>query len=187
MKKARINISGMSCASCAAKIEKKLNSFTGVLANVNFAANKATVEISEPEISVESLIEEVNKLGFKASFSNGSDLDKLLYDAEVNRELKFLKISFIISLIFSLPLFSEMFVKMAGFHNTVLSNPVLQLVLASVVQFGVGFKFYKNSYKALKNLAPGMDVLVALGTSAAFFFQCLQCIFQSRKTCSSLF
>ena len=80
-----------------------------------------------------------------------------------------------------------MFVRMAGFHDTILSNAVFQFVLASVVQFGVGYRFYTHSYKALKAFAPNMDVLVALGTSAAYFFSIYNAFFSSNDTPKHLY
>ena len=170
MKKLSIAISGMSCASCAAKIERKLNSFDGVQVNVNFASGKANISFNCSQISGEQLIEEIVKLGYNAALQTDSAGDNKKREVADEQEYRILKVSFIISVIFSIPLLLEMFVRMTGFHNTILSNVVFQFILASVVQFGVGFRFYKNSYRALKALAPNMDVLVALGTSAAYFF-----------------
>ena len=177
MEKIVFNISGMSCASCAAKIEKKLNSFDGVKANVNYATGKANINPENNQTSTEQLIEEISKLGYKATLQTNSAKDNKNQEAVADYEYKILKISFIISFIFSIPLLMEMFVRMAGFHDTILSNAIFQFILASVVQFGVGFRFYKNSYKAIKALAPNMDVLVALGTSAAYFFSIYNAFF----------
>ena len=177
----------MSCASCAAKIEKKLNSFDGVNANVNFASGKAGLTINSSHISVEQLIQEIIKLGYKAALLTDTIEDSKNIEAATEHEYRLLKISFIIAVVFSLPLFLEMFVMMAGFHNTILSNPIFQFILASIVQFGVGFRFYKNSYKALKAFAPNMDVLVALGTSAAYFFSVYNAFFNFTASSKHLY
>ena len=177
MKKLSISIFGMSCASCAAKIEKKLNSFDGVQANVNFATSKANISLDNNQLSIEQLIEEIIKLGYKAVLQTDSAEDSKKLEVAAEQEYRILKISFIVSVIFSIPLLLDMFVRMAGFHDTLLSNAIFQFILASVVQFGVGFRFYKNSYKALKAFAPNMDVLVALGTSAAYFFSIYNAFF----------
>ena len=177
MKLSQISIVGMSCASCAAKIEKKLNSFDGVKANVNFASSKANLSLNNSQVSIEQLLEEIIKLGYKAVLQTNSAEDSKKLEAATELEYRILKISFIVSVIFSLPLLLDMFVRMAGFHDTLLSNAVFLFILASVVQFGVGFRFYKNSYKALKAFAPNMDVLVALGTSAAYFFSIYNAFF----------
>src|SRR5690606_2044080 len=85
------------------------------------------------------------------------------------KEVKSLKTSFIISLILSLPLFSAMFFHMAGKH-TILSNGYFQLILATPVQFIIGYRFYKGAFKSLKGGGANMDVLVSMGTSAAYFY-----------------
>ncbi len=187
MKKISININGMSCASCAAKIEKKLNSFAGVETNVNFAANKAIVKLSENQADIlpDKLVEVINNLGYKAFFLDNGSGNKNKDTAM--EEYRVLKISLIVSVIFSLPLLCEMFIRMAGYHETLLSNAFFQFILASVVQFGVGYRFYKNSYKALKSFAPNMDVLVALGTSAAYFFSIYNAFISNSNTPKHLY
>ncbi|NLJ77859.1 MAG: copper-translocating P-type ATPase [Tissierellia bacterium] len=85
------------------------------------------------------------------------------------KEIKSLKTSFIISAILSLPLFSAMFFHMAGKEN-ILTNGYFQWVLATPVQFIIGFRFFKGAYNSLRGGGANMDVLIAMGTSAAYFF-----------------
>ncbi|MCP4176747.1 MAG: heavy metal translocating P-type ATPase [bacterium] len=172
-----LNLSGMSCASCAAKIEKKLNSFESVEANVNFAASKASIAFSPENISIDDLIKSIEKLGYKAFLKTDNSDDKELENAE-KKEIKFLKYSLIFAIILSVPLLLNMFLDMAGL-KTFLGDAVFQLSLATVVQFVLGARFYKHAYKAMKALAPNMDVLVVLGTSAAYFFSIYNAFIQT--------
>ena len=161
-------IGGMTCAACAARVEKSLKKVNGVVnANVNLATNKASVEYSKDDTDIKSLIKAVEKAGYKAELEEKSNPDKEKEARE--KEIKSLKTSFIISAIFSIPLFSAMFFHMAGIH-TILSNGYFQLILATVVQFGVGYRFYKGAFVSLRGGGANMDVLVAMGTSAAYFF-----------------
>ncbi len=86
------------------------------------------------------------------------------------------KYSFITAAILSMPLLLNMCLEMDGI-TTFLGNRFLQMVLASIVQFIIGWRFYKYAWKALKSLSPNMDVLVVLGTSAAYFFSICNAFF----------
>ena len=163
----------MTCAACSARVEKALNKAEGVQnANVNLALNKGTIEYNEGELSEDDLIKIVEKAGYKA-FKEREDIsDDEKSDREKQareKEVKTLKRLFIVSTILSIPLFSAMFFHMAGIH-TILSNGYFQLLLATPVQFIVGYRFYKGAYHSLRGGGANMDVLVAMGTSAAYFF-----------------
>lgn len=113
----------------------------------------------------------VAKAGYPAEVEVEKDLDREKKKRE--KEIKSLKTSFIISAILSLPLFSAMFFHMAGADNALsnlLNNGWFQLVLATPVQFIIGYRFYESAYKSLRGGGANMDVLVAMGTSAAYFF-----------------
>lgn len=168
MKNIILMISGMGCAACSAKIDKKLNSMESVQANVNFATAKANVTFDEKKVKLDSIIKAVEELGYLASLKT----DKSSEDAHASDELKearVLKYSFIAGVILSAPLMLNMFLEMGGV-DSFLGNKLFQLTLATIVQFVIGWRFYKHAWKALKSFAPNMDVLVVLGTSAAYFF-----------------
>ena len=119
----------------------------------------------------EILIKAVEKAGYKAEVEVERDLDREKKLRE--KEIKSLKTSFIISAILSLPLFSAMFFHMAGVDNALanlLNNGWFQLVLATPVQFIIGYRFYKGAFNSLRGGGANMDVLIAMGTSAAYFF-----------------
>jgi Cu+-exporting ATPase len=161
-------IEGMTCAACSTRVDKALNKIEGVVkANVNLATNKATVQYPSGVLTDEDLVQVIEKAGYKAEIEVERDLDR---EKELReKEIKSLKTSFIISAILSLPLFSAMFFHMAGIDN-ILSNGWFQLVLATPVQFIIGYRFYKGAYNALRGGGANMDVLISMGTSAAYFY-----------------
>lgn len=164
-------IVGMTCAACAARIEKGLSKLPGVSkATVNLALETAHVEYSTAEVSVSDMVNKVEQLGYKA-------LRKEELKAEGDykqKEIRHKKIQLMISAILSFPLLWAM-VSHFSFTSWIylpefLMNPWVQLVLATPVQFIIGRQFYIGAYKALRNKSANMDVLVSLGTSAAYFY-----------------
>ncbi|MBT2700704.1 heavy metal translocating P-type ATPase [Bacillus sp. ISL-40] len=170
--KAEFNISGMTCAACANKIEKRLNKLNGVqTATVNFALESALVEYNPDEVSVSDMKEAINKLGYRLEQKQESKGEKVDHR---QKEIEKQKGKFIFSAILSIPLLWAM---VSHFEVTsfiwlpeMFMNPWVQLALATPVQFLVGGQFYAGAYKALRNKSANMDVLVALGTSAAYFY-----------------
>ncbi|WP_431809489.1 heavy metal translocating P-type ATPase [Brevibacillus agri] len=168
-----LNITGMTCAACSTRIEKGLNKMPGVLkANVNLAMETATIEYDSAQVGVGDLVRQVEKLGYQAARKEEGkeeeQVDRRM--AEIRRQTQ----KFWISLIFSLPLLWSM-VSHFSFTSFIwlpdfLMNPWVQLALATPVQFIIGAQFYVGAYKALRNKSANMDVLVALGTSAAYFY-----------------
>lgn len=175
--KKEFSITGMTCAACATRIEKGLNKIDGIsIANVNLALENATVEFNPTEVSVSDIIQRVEKLGY------GAHLKENEKDAADFREqaIQKQKTKFIIAAILSLPLLWSM---VGHFSFTsfiympeILMNPWVQMALATPVQFYVGWQFYVSAFKALKNKSANMDVLVAMGTSAAYFYSVYQAI-----------
>lgn len=168
MDRVRLDIEGMTCSACAARVEKALKKVEGIgEVNVNIATNKATIEYLSSETNIKEMQLAVENAGYKAKKEQKVDVDKQKEARE--KEIKNLKTLFIISTILSLPLLSAMFVDMAGM-DTILSNGWFQFILATPVQFIVGWRFYKGAYHSLKGGGANMDVLVAMGTSAAYFY-----------------
>ncbi len=160
----KFDISGMTCSSCSGRVETALNDAKGVVrANVNLALETATVEINPTETDAAAIAKVVEGAGYTASLK--ADLPSKDQDeAALKRE----KWELIAAIVLSLPLLGQMFsmISELGYHLT----PYQELALATPVQFIIGRRFYIGSYKALRNGAANMDVLVALGTSAAFFY-----------------
>ncbi|MDP1419092.1 heavy metal translocating P-type ATPase [Peribacillus simplex] len=170
--KAEFDISGMTCAACANRIEKRLNKLDGVQnATVNFALESALVEYNPDEVSVPDMKGAIKKLGYRLEQKQETTGEKVDHrQKEIEKQTG----KFIFSSILSIPLLWAM---VSHFEFTsfiwlpeMFMNPWVQLALATPVQFLVGGQFYVGAYKALRNKSANMDVLVALGTSAAYFY-----------------
>jgi Cu+-exporting ATPase len=166
-----LTIGGMTCAACATRVEKGLNKLPGVVeANVNLALETARVTYDPQATGFDQMRERVEKLGYQAYLKQESGEEA----ERKGKEIAGQKMRLIISAMLSLPLLWAM---AAHFSFTsevripdLFMNPWFQLALAAPVQFIVGWQFYTGAYKALRNGSANMDVLVALGTSAAFFY-----------------
>ncbi len=158
-------VSGMSCANCALNIEKNLAKQPGVsLAAVNFASEKVTINFDEAQTSEKRLVQVIDNLGYKVIGAT-----KLSHPEHKISELNHLKWLVFVSTLLSTPLILGMLAAVGGLHITFLHAPLTQLLLATPIQFIIGWRFYRNAYHSLKAKALGMDVLVSLGTSAAYF------------------
>ncbi len=153
----RLNISGMSCSNCALGLTKRLMEARGVLrSDVSFATGTALVEYVPGLTDVGALAEVVRGAGY--DIGDASSVAK----EEQEHELRDLGLSALLTL----PLLLPMFVMPLGLHWALPGE--LQLLLAAPVQFLFGARFYRGAYFAVKNRSGNMDVLVAVGTSAAF-------------------
>ncbi len=165
MLRAELKITGMTCAACSGRIERVLSKTSGITsASVNLTCEIASVVFDEEVISVEDIIAKIQKLGFGAKVYNEESEKK---DKSSEKSLFF---SFLVSAILTSPLILGMLLDWIGLPVHFLHNPYLQLILATPVQFIIGFRFYKHGFLALRAKSPNMDVLIALGTSAAYFF-----------------
>jgi Cu+-exporting ATPase len=166
-----LKLTGMTCATCANRIEKGLNKLPGVTkATVNFALETARIEYSSSEVTTKDMIQKVAKLGYGAQTKEEAHNDTDHRQKEIKKQ----KRKFFFSALLSLPLLWAM---VSHFSFTsfiwlpdIFMNPWFQLTLATPVQFIIGGHFYVGAYKALRNKSANMDVLVALGTSAAYFY-----------------
>lgn len=177
--KADFKITGMSCSACANRIERGLAKLPGIYsATVNLVAEKATVEYNSNEITTNEIKGKVEKLGFGAhDIKDGQDADheKKVRENEEGKQ----RFRLLFSAAFSFPLLWAMvlhFFGMMGDIGHALNNPYLQFILATPVQFVAGRQFYHGAYTALRNGSANMDVLVALGTSAAYFYSIVNII-----------
>ncbi|HKJ04900.1 MAG TPA: heavy metal translocating P-type ATPase, partial [Geopsychrobacteraceae bacterium] len=158
----RLGIEGMSCANCAASIEKKLSSLAGIeRVSVNLVNDFAEVDFDPQHISVEAIVSEIESAGFRAILGQRDT------DDEARRALVWVGLSALgavpIMLLMYWPLFGE---------ATLLVNALL----ATLVQFSAGLTFYRGGWKSLKNRSANMDLLVALGISAAYGYSMLAAI-----------
>ncbi|MFZ2189432.1 MAG: heavy metal translocating P-type ATPase [Candidatus Magasanikiibacteriota bacterium] len=164
----QFNISGMHCASCALVIEGALKKVAGVkTANVNYATAKATVEFNDSHHEHKEVVEAIKQAGYKAeqileSKHGEHDHHQIQQMAEIKKERNY----FLLSLVLSLPVFVlAMIVK-----DMSVQSRIIQSILAGVVQFFIGFRFYRGAWYGLKNKTANMDTLIAVGTSAAYFY-----------------
>ncbi|MEK8126490.1 heavy metal translocating P-type ATPase [Paenibacillus filicis] len=168
---ADFQITGMTCAACATRIEKGLNKLPGIdKATVNLALETAHIEYNPAHVGISDVVKKVSQLGYEAAHKQA---DQKPEDRRA-QELKKQKRKLIVSAALSLPLLWAM-VSHFSFTSFIwlpelFMNPWFQLALATPVQFIIGWQFYIGAYKALRNGSANMDVLVALGTSAAYFY-----------------
>ena len=162
-------ITGMSCAACAGRIEKAVRKRDGVIeANVNLSTEKGYVRYDPLKIKSYEIIEAIEKAGYGAEKIEEDRPDR---GAEVRRkEIRKLGILVLGSAILSAPLILSMILMMFNVHSGIIHHPLLQMALATPVQFVIGWRFYRNAWLGLRGGSPGMDLLVALGTSAAYFY-----------------
>ena len=168
VEKMEINISGMTCAACSNRIEKVLNRQEGVeRASVNLAAESAVIEYHPGITSEDALIEVIEKLGYGAKAKS----DREEKQARKSKEIKRMRIKLIASAILSFPLLVTMLDHLFGLPvPKLLMNPWFQFALATPVQFVIGWPFYKGAFRSLRGGSANMDVLVAMGTSAAYVY-----------------
>jgi copper chaperone CopZ len=158
----------MTCAACAARIEKVLNRVDGVHADVNFANESAHVEFDRAKATTDALIEAVRNAGYDATpaadpFTQPDDESK----AEGERYRASFGCSSSPRLL-TAPFIVQMLTMAFGGPHGIARR--LQFALATPVQFWAGARFYSGAWKALRGGTANMDVLIALGTTAAFAY-----------------
>lgn len=166
--KAELAISGMTCAACANRIEKVLQQIDGIeQVTVNLANDSASVTFVPGTIDAAKIIASIEKLGYDATEKRSS--------AEMStakeKALQQMKRKLIISAILSVPLLLTMLDHLFGIAiPEIFMHPLFQFLLATPIQFIIGYPFYIGAYRSLRSKSANMDVLVAMGTSAAYFY-----------------
>ncbi len=171
--KVMLNVRGMTCAACVARVEKSLRRVEGVKeAAVNLAAERAAVVYDPAQATVEDLLQAVRRLGYEAELpapEAGEDAGREVRQREIRRQRR----NFLLSAVLSFPLLVAMVGHATGMHGGIfglLMNGWIQLLLATPVQFLAGAQFYRDAYHNLRSGSANMSVLVAMGTSAAYFY-----------------
>lgn len=151
-----IRIGGMTCTTCAQTIQKALNKVSGVYdADVSFGTESATVKYDEEQITLAQVKKAITDTGYRVIEETKAE------EKEVRRQ----RYTFFLALILSIPVFLiSMFFKEVPFRELIL------LALTTPVQFVAGFQFYRGAFAALRIKTADMNVLVALSTSAAYFY-----------------
>lgn len=161
MQKVSIQIGGMTCQSCASRIEKVLNKKDFMQqASVNFASEEAQITFDEKQTSVEQLIQIIQKTGFTAQLKQ--EQAELPQERNISWRL-------ILLWLINVPFLIGMLGMMLGRHDWMLP-PMWQMVLATIVQFGLAIPFYKSAWGSIKGGLANMDVLVSLGTLTIYFY-----------------
>jgi len=167
-------VTGMSCANCAANITRTVSKLEGVTdANVNFASERLLVDYIPSIVSLDTIVSEIRKIGFNLIVADEGqdekDVEEIARHAEIRDQMQ----KFIVGVIFALPLFIISMSRDFGLIGSWSHAPWVNwffLFLATPVQFYTGLDYYIGAYKNLKNKTTNMDVLIALGSSVAYFY-----------------
>lgn len=164
------DVDGMTCANCALRVEKALSAVPGVTdASVNFALERADISALSGKVNDAIAIKAIEDAGYHATSRNKSGSEDRDADAAARNEKKQDKslILLAVSALLTAPLVLQMVWMNLGVSYHL--PAWVELVLATPVQFYIGARFYKGAFAALRHRSANMDVLVALGTSAAYF------------------
>ena len=193
-----LDIEGMTCASCVNRIERYLRKVDGVIeANVNLATERASI-IAGPDVPTDRLIAAVEAAGYEAKLLVDGDAttaaSRDLAEVEPHaahreaarqpetsfqqRHLADTRRRLIVATVLTIPLLGALAaMTVAPFLPAFLTNPWLQLAFATPVQFYAGWPFYKGAWKVLRHRATDMNTLIAVGTSAAYFYSLAAMLF----------
>ncbi|MFP4532538.1 MAG: heavy metal translocating P-type ATPase [Desulfobacterales bacterium] len=174
-------VTGMTCANCVAAVERVLNQkVPGVVsASVNFGTETASVEYLPSVTSPEKMVSAIERAGYGASPIGGDsaeDSDAAAREAEVRDQTR----KFLIGAAFTLPLFILSMGRDMGFFGAWAHGAAVNwlfLVLATPVQFYTGWDYYVGGFRSLRNKSANMDVLVAMGSSVAYFYSLFVLLF----------
>lgn len=165
MKDIDVQIGGMHCVMCAGAVGRAVKKIDGVNdAEVSYAAASAHIVYDENKTNIKAISKAVKKAGYSVV----EDREKYR-----KREFKILLVSFIFAAVLTLPFLATMILMLAAPHSAaarVLHNGWLQFVLASLVEFGVGWRFFKGGWDSVRGGSANMDVLVSLGTLSAYIY-----------------
>ncbi|KZT07473.1 copper transporting p-type ATPase-like protein [Laetiporus sulphureus 93-53] len=175
-----LRVYGMTCSSCTSTVETELSTLPGISSvAVSLATETCRVEFDRSAIGPREMVERIEEMGFDAMLSDQEDVTQLR-SLTRTKEIQEWRRRFQWSLAFAIPVFFIsmvvphiprvcMLFKMPLMPGLYLGD-LLALLLTTPAQFWIGLKFYRNAYKALKHGGATMDVLVMLGTSAAYFY-----------------
>ena len=171
-KKISIQIGGMTCQSCANRIEKVLNKKTFVQqAGVNFAAEEAQVVFDSTQASETQIIEIIHKTGFSAHIKQANELPIEEKNTSIPWRL-------IILWIINIPFLIGMLGMMSGSHNLMLP-PIWQFALASIVQLWLAIPFYRGAIGSIRGGLANMDVLVSTGTLTIYIYSAFMLLYHA--------
>ena len=179
--KAELPITGMTCANCAQTIERTLNRLDGVVsASANFANERASVEYLPGVVSLAAIQQAIRDVGYDViavgEGESAEDVERAARQAEIRDQTR----KFWVGVAFTLPLFLLSMGRDFGLLGAWAHQPWvgwLFLALATPVQFYVGSDYYVGAFKSLRARSANMDVLVAMGSSVAYFYSLAVLVF----------
>jgi Cu+-exporting ATPase len=193
-----LKIYGLPSPESAADLQQLLANIPGIAsANINYSTTRAAIVHTPSRIGLRAIVDIIEKAGYNALVADSDDNNAQLESLSKTKEIQGWKRAFKISLAFAIPvflisMFIPMFLPFLDIGSVKVPiipglwlGDVLCLILTIPVQFGIGKRFYVSAYRSLRHKSPTMDVLVVLGTSAAFFFSCaamLVSIFTAQHT-----
>lgn len=160
-------VQGMSCSGCANRLEKVVSALPGITsASVNFASEQAEVAFEQQPLDSVDVITAIEKAGFTARLVSDDPTALLQADQQDQFQANKDRLKLIIACLLTLPLVIPMGFELVGLN--LMLPPFVQLALATPVQFWAGAKFYRGAWGAVRAGAGNMDVLVVIGTTAAY-------------------
>ncbi len=155
-------IKGMTCASCVNRVEKVLKKNPAIIAaSVNLATEKARIEFDSLKVDSDKIIGIITQAGYEARVSSPKSVDNK--EANLKKEKLIITLSALLTLPLALPMI------LWPYAHLLMPSPWIQLLLATPIQFLIGARFYKSAWGAIKARSGNMELLVAIGTSAAYF------------------
>ncbi|KAM0707213.1 hypothetical protein Q7P35_006544 [Cladosporium inversicolor] len=180
-----LKVYGLSSPESAADLQQLLANTPGIAsASINFSTTRATIVHTPSRIGLRAIVEAIEKAGYNALVADSDDNNAQLESLSKTKEIQGWYRAFKITLCFAIPVFFismvfPMFIPFLDIGSIKVPiipglwlGDVLCLVLTIPVQFGIGRRFYVSAFRSIRHKSPTMDVLVVLGTSAAFFFSC---------------
>lgn len=166
MIKKTLRVEGMSCAMCAKTIENTFAAMDDIKAEALVSANKVIMTYDQNKYTLDKIAKIIKDLGYTPVLKDNLDDNKA-----VRRQMK---IELIISIVLSIPLLLAMFshIRATSFIKVppLFTNGIFQLIVAGLIQFGIGRRFYKGAYVSIAKKSLGMDILVVLGTTSAYLY-----------------
>jgi Cu+-exporting ATPase len=161
-----LKVNGMTCAMCAKTITNTFEHYDGIEAKVNVGAGKVLFHYDESKYSIVDIAQMVKEVGYEPVLEETLEENKKVR-SKMKREL-------LVSIFFSIPLLWAMFGHIEWTSNwyvpALFMNGIFQLIVAGVVQFYIGKRFFMGAYHGIKKKSLGMDILVVLGTTSAYVY-----------------
>lgn len=180
VERVQLGVRGMTCASCVARVEKQLSKVPGVVsASVNLTTERATVNYTPGAVTPQALAEAVQSIGYDAMVITAAvartDTEQEARAADIARQTSMFWLAVVLSI--PLVLWHMVLMPIAQYlnaewlmHTPILGNQLFQFVLATTIQVVIGGPFYRRAWLNLRHGSANMDVLVALGTTAAYLY-----------------